>query len=83
MTQKGGDMDEHLQSTDDRTVAGEGSTPMEVAELIEEAIGQVQSQGLTGDAARHEVVERVMEQVDDPAQRSVVAGHVHARMDLG
>jgi len=76
-------MEEHLQSTDDRTVTGEHTTPMELAELIEEAISQVRSDGLTGDAARHEVVARVMEQVDDPAQHSVVAGHVHARMDLG
>jgi hypothetical protein len=76
-------MAEHPQSTDDRTVDGEHSTSMEVAELIEDAIGQVTDEGLTGSAARQAVVQRVMEQVDDPAQHAVVAGHVHARMDLG
>lgn len=74
---------QEMQSTDDRTVTGATTTSMEMAELIEEAIAQVTAQGLTGDAARHAVVEQVMERIDDPAQHALVAGHVHSRMDLG
>lgn len=75
---------QHTQSSDDeQTVTGGHATSMELAELIEDAIGQVSEQGLTGDEARHTVVETVMEQIDDPSQHAVVAGHVHARMDLG
>lgn len=74
----------HRESADDvQTVTGGHVTSMELAELIEEAIGQVSRQGLTGNEARHQVVETVMDQIDDPAQHAVVAGHVHARMDLG
>ena len=77
-------MSDHVQSSDDAsTVTGGHTTSMELAELIEDVIGQVTSEGLTGDAARHAVTERVMEQLDDPAMHPVVAGHVHARMDLG
>lgn len=76
-------MGEHTQSTEDRAVTGQHSTSMEVAELIEDAITAVAGEGLTGNEARHAVVEKVMEQVDDPAQHAVVAGRVHARMDLG
>ena len=76
--------DRHLQSSDNvETVTGGHATSMELAELIEVVIGQVSAEGLTGDAARHTVVERIMEQIDDPAQHAVVAGHVHARMDHG
>lgn len=70
-------------SDDDRSVTGGHTSPMELAELIEDAIGQVSAEGKTGNDARHAVVERVMEQVEDPAQHGLVAGHVHARMDLG
>lgn len=75
---------EHTQSSDnEQTVTGGHATSMELAELIEEAIGQVGERGLTGNEARHSVIETVMDQIDDPSQHAVVAGHVHARMDLG
>jgi hypothetical protein len=73
-----------IQSSDDeQTVTGGQATSMELAELIEEAIGQVRQTGLSGNEARHAVLEAVMNQIDDPAQHAVVAGHVHSRMDLG
>jgi hypothetical protein len=77
-------MAEYAQSSDDATtVTGGHATSMELAEVIEDVIGQVTSEGMTGDRARHIVVERVIEQVEDPSVHAVVAAHVHARMDLG
>jgi hypothetical protein len=76
-------MTTHMQSSDDdATVTGGHATSMELAELIEDIVGQVTDEGLTGNDARHAVVERVMAQLDDPGMHAVVAGHVHARMDL-
>ena len=73
-----------VQSSDDeQSVTGGRTTSMELAELIEDVIGQVTGEGMTGNEARHTVVERVMDQVGDQAEHAVVAGHVHARMDLG
>ncbi|MGA7689247.1 MAG: hypothetical protein WCA29_08455 [Jiangellales bacterium] len=73
-----------VQSSDDeQSVTGGHTTSMELAELIEDAIGQVTGEGTMGNDARHAVVERVMDQVGDPTQHAVVAGRVHARMDLG
>ncbi len=73
-----------VQSSDDeQSVTGGHTTAMELAELIEEVIGQVTGEGMTGNEARHTVVERVMDQVGDQAEHAVVAGRVHARMDLG
>lgn len=70
-------------SDDEKSVTGGHATSMEVAELIEDAISQVAGEGMTGNDARHAVVERVMEQIGDSAQHAVIAGRVHARMDLG
>lgn len=50
--------------------------------MIEDVVLQVTGEGKTGDEARHAVIERVIEQIGDPSQHAVVAGHVHARMDL-
>lgn len=76
--------DRRIQSSDDeKTVTGGHATSMELAEQIEEAIAQVSGQGLAGNEARHAVIEKVMEQIDDPQQHALVAGHVHSRMDLG
>ncbi len=50
--------------------------------MIEEVIVQVTGEGKTGDEARHAVIERVIEQLGDPSRHVLVAGHVHARMDL-
>jgi hypothetical protein len=73
-----------VQSSDDeQSVTGGRTNSMELAELIEDVIGQVTGEGMTGNEARHTVVERVMDQVGDQAEHAVVAGHVHARMDLG
>lgn len=77
-------MTRHVQSSDDATtVTGGHATSMELAELIEDVIGQVTSEGVTGEEARHAVVERVMDQLEDPGMHAVVVAHVHARMDLG
>ena len=52
-----------VQSSDDeQSVTGGHTTSMELAELIEEVIGQVTGEGMTGNEARHTVVERVMDQ---------------------
>jgi acetoacetate decarboxylase len=71
-----------VSSGDDTSVTGDHATSEELAVLIEGAIEEVTAKGLMGAQARHAVVDRVMEQVEDPGLHAVVAGHVHARLDL-
>jgi hypothetical protein len=76
-------MSSHESSDSVEEVTGGHAESMELAEVIEEVIVQVTGEGMTGSDARHAVIERVVEQIGDPSQHALVAGHVHARMDLG
>jgi hypothetical protein len=76
-------MSSHESSDSLQTVSGGHVESMELAEVIEDVIGQVTGEGMTGTEARHAVIERVIEQIGAPSQHALVAGHVHARMDLG
>jgi hypothetical protein len=76
-------MSSHEASDSVEAVTGGHAESMELAEVIEEVIVQVTGEGKTGNDARHAVIERVVEQIGDPSQHALVAGHVHARMDLG
>jgi hypothetical protein len=76
-------MSSHESSDSLEAVTGGHAESMELAEVIEEMIVQVTGEGITGNEARHAVIERVIERIGDPSRHALVAGHVHARMDLG
>lgn len=76
-------MSSHESSDSVEAVTGGHAESMELAEMIEEVIAQVTGEGMAGHEARHAVIERVVERIGDPSQHALVAGRVHARMDLG